>query len=54
MDFDGGSLFGALHPLRVESFAWVAERKDVLCALFFLATHPGLPALRRTTSRLAI
>lgn len=26
----------ALHPLRVESVAWVAERKDVLCALFWL------------------
>lgn len=24
----------AWHPLRVESVAWVAERKDVLCALF--------------------
>jgi len=24
----------ALHPLHVESVAWVAERKDVLCALF--------------------
>jgi Tfp pilus assembly protein PilF len=23
--------------LRVESFAWIAERKDVLCAFFFLA-----------------
>jgi hypothetical protein len=33
----GASLW-ALHPLRVESFAWVAERKDVLCALFFVAT----------------
>ena len=30
-------LFG-LHPLRVESVAWIAERKDVLCAFFFLAT----------------
>jgi tetratricopeptide (TPR) repeat protein len=27
----------ALHPLRVESVAWASERKDVLCALFFLA-----------------
>lgn len=26
----------ALHPLRVESVAWAAERKDVLCALFFM------------------
>ena len=32
------ALWWALHPLRVESFAWVAERKDVLCAAFFLAT----------------
>jgi tetratricopeptide (TPR) repeat protein len=32
-----GSLLWALHPLRVESFAWVAERKDVLCAFFFIA-----------------
>ena len=26
----------AVHPLRMESVAWVAERKDVLCALFFI------------------
>lgn len=32
-----GSLLWAIHPLRVESFAWIAERKDVLCALFFVA-----------------
>ena len=26
----------ALHPLHVESVAWVAQRKDLLCALFYL------------------
>ncbi len=30
-----GLLFG-LHPIHVESVAWVAERKDLLCAFFFL------------------
>ncbi len=30
-------LFG-LHPLHVESVVWVSERKDVLCAFFFLLT----------------
>jgi Tfp pilus assembly protein PilF len=28
----------ALHPLHVESVAWVAERKDVLSALFWMLT----------------
>jgi len=30
-----GLLFG-LHPVHVESAAWVSERKDVLCAFFYL------------------
>ncbi len=30
-----GLLFG-IHPMHVESVAWASERKDVLCALFFL------------------
>ncbi len=31
------ALFG-IHPLHVESVAWVAERKDVLSALFWMLT----------------
>ncbi|MBF0330081.1 MAG: tetratricopeptide repeat protein [Nitrospirae bacterium] len=30
-----GLLFG-IHPLHVESVAWVSERKDLLCAFFYL------------------
>jgi tetratricopeptide (TPR) repeat protein len=40
--------FFALHPLHVESVAWVAERKDVLCALFWMLT---LLAYRRYAAR---
>ena len=44
------AFFFALHPLHVESVAWVAERKDVLSACFWFLTlcayawyveHPG-------------
>ena len=30
-------LFG-LHPIHVESVVWISERKDLLCALFYLLT----------------
>ena len=33
-----GTLFFAVHPLRVESVAWASERRDVLAGLFYLAT----------------
>lgn len=42
-----------LHPLRVESVAWVVERKDVLSAFFWLLTiwsyirYCELPGLKR-------
>ena len=34
----------AWHPLHLESVAWVAERKDVLCATFWLLTAGLSPA----------
>jgi len=33
-----GALVFAVHPLRVESVAWISERRDVLCGLFYAAT----------------
>ena len=32
------ALLFALHPMHVESVAWISERKDVLSAFFFLLT----------------
>src|ERR1044071_82381 len=40
----------AVHPLHVESVAWVSERKDVLSAVFFfLMLNAYIPYARATT-----
>jgi tetratricopeptide (TPR) repeat protein len=41
----------AIHPLRVESVAWVAERKDVLSGLFFVLTIGAYVRYARQPSR---
>lgn len=46
-----GALLWAAHPLRVESYAWVAERKDVLCACFFTATILAYLRFQRRPTR---
>jgi tetratricopeptide (TPR) repeat protein len=48
--------FFALHPLHVESVAWVTERKDVLSALFWMLTMLAYLRYveRRTVGRYAI
>jgi tetratricopeptide (TPR) repeat protein len=38
----------AIHPLRVESVAWIAERKDVLSAVFFFLTLIAYARYART------
>jgi len=45
------ALFG-LHPMHIESVAWIAERKDLLCALFWLlATGAYLQYTQRAKFR---
>jgi tetratricopeptide (TPR) repeat protein len=41
----------ALHPLRVESVAWISERKDLLAALFGLLTLWAYAAYVKQPSR---
>jgi tetratricopeptide (TPR) repeat protein len=41
----------AIHPLRVESVAWIAERKDVLSGLFFFLTLMAYVRYARGPSR---
>jgi cytochrome c-type biogenesis protein CcmH/NrfG len=43
----------AWHPLRVESVAWVSERKDVLCAVFAMLTLLAYAHYARRGSRAA-
>ncbi len=40
----------AIHPLHVESVAWVAERKDVLSAAFFMLTLAAYAPYARAPS----
>ncbi|HLY07794.1 MAG TPA: tetratricopeptide repeat protein, partial [Planctomycetota bacterium] len=52
-----GALFFSLHPLRVESVAWITERRDVVSGFFILLTvlaylkmaaaAPGSPERRK-------
>lgn len=43
------ALFGGVHPLRIESVAWVSERKDVLCTFFSLVSLQSYLLLQKTT-----
>lgn len=40
----------AWHPLHVESVAWIAERKDILCGLFWILTMAAYVGYARRPS----
>jgi len=42
----------AIHPLHAESVAWIAERKDVLSAVFFMLTLAAYTSYTRAPSGL--
>ncbi|MBZ0165634.1 MAG: tetratricopeptide repeat protein, partial [Candidatus Omnitrophica bacterium] len=46
------SLLFAIHPVHVESVAWVTERKDVLYSFFYLLTMLSYHGFRQTNKRL--
>jgi Flp pilus assembly protein TadD len=55
------ALYFALHPLRVESVAWITERRDLTSGLFFLLTilaylkaHERPPAVRAGWRRVSL
>lgn len=52
--FTGRSLFVALlfavHPLHIESVAWIAERKDVLSTFFWMSALYAYPVYARAPS----
>ena len=35
-----GALWFGIHPMHVESVSWIAERKDVLYAFFYISVMP--------------
>lgn len=51
--FVAAVLFG-LHPMHVESVAWASERKDLLCALFYLLSVAAYLGYARGTGRRAV